>query len=89
MENRRSFFKGLAAFAGGVVSAKVTSYIPKKEEKEKLMVSSAVTLKHGDKEYHPLVVEKTTFDGMKLVPTNVSQSFTLQGFEPKIREANI
>jgi len=90
MENRRSFFKGLAAFASGVVSAKVASYIPKKEEpKEKLMVSNTITLKHGDKEYHPLVVEKTTYDGMKLVPTNVSQSFSLKVFEPKIREANI
>jgi hypothetical protein len=90
MENRRSFFKGLAAFASGVVGAKVASYIPKKEEpKEKLMVSSTITLKHGDKEYHPLVVEKTTYDGMKLVPTNISHSFALQGFEPKIREANI
>lgn len=90
MENRRSFFKGLAAFATGVVATKVASYTPKKEEpKEKLMVSSAVTLKHGDKEYHPLVVEKTIFDGMELVPMNVSHSFALQGYEPKIREVNV
>ena len=32
--NRRSFFKGLAAFASGVVAAKVASYTPKKEEKK-------------------------------------------------------
>ena len=31
--NRRSFFKGLAAFASGVVAAKAATYIPKKEEK--------------------------------------------------------
>ena len=34
--NRRSFFKGLAAFASGVVAAKVASYTPKK--KEEMMV---------------------------------------------------
>jgi hypothetical protein len=88
--NRRSFFKGLAAFASGVVAAKVASYTPKEEEKkEELMVSSAITLKHGDEEYHPLVVKKTTYDGIKLVPTNVSHSFAIQGYEPKIRKADV
>jgi hypothetical protein len=90
MNDRRSFFKGLAAFASGVVTAKITSYIPKKEEpKEKLMVSSVVTLKHGDKEYHPLVVEKTTYDGTELIPTDFSHSLAAQEYKPKIREANV
>ena len=45
--NRRSFFKGLALFASGVVGAKVASYIPKKEEKkEELMVTSTITITH-------------------------------------------
>jgi hypothetical protein len=88
--NRRSFFKGLAALASGVVAAKAATYIPKKEEpKEELMVSSTITLTHEGKEYHPLVVEKTTYDGMELVPMNVSHSFYLQGSKPKIRKANV
>ena len=90
--NRRSFFKGLAAFAGGVVAAKVTSYIPKKEEpKEELMVTSYITVKHGNEEYHPLVVKKTDKDGMEFVPTSTDagNSFFIQGHKPKIRKANI
>lgn len=90
MENRRSFFKGVATFLGGVVAAKASTYVPKKEkQKEELMVSSTITIKHGDKEYHPLVVEKTAYDGMKAVPTNVSHSFAIQEYEPQIRKANI
>jgi hypothetical protein len=90
MENRRDFFKYLGTFAAGVVGAKVSSYIPKKEEpKEELMVSSTITIKHGDKEYHPLVVEKTTYDEMKFAATNVSHSFAIQGIEPTIRKAKI
>jgi hypothetical protein len=90
METRRSFFKGIAAFAGGVVAAKASTYIPKKEEpKETIMVSSTITLNHEGKEYHPLVVEKTTYDGMEFIPTSVSHSFAVQGYKPKIREAKI
>jgi hypothetical protein len=90
MENRRDFFKYLGTFAAGVVGAKIASYTPKKEEpKEKLMVSSTITIKHGDKEYHPLVVEKTTYDEMKSVATNVSHSFAIQGLEPTIRKINV
>jgi hypothetical protein len=90
MENRRDFFKYLGAFTAGVVGAKVASYIPKKEEpKEELMVSSTITIKHGNEEYHPLVVKKTTYDEMKLVATNVSHSFAIQGLEPTIRKANV
>lgn len=85
--NRRSFFKGLASFASGVVAAKVASYTPKK--KEELMVSNTITIKHGDKEYHPLVVEKTTYDEMKFVPANVSHSFTIEQYKPTIRKASI
>jgi hypothetical protein len=88
--NRRSFFKGLATFASGVVAAKAASYIPKKEEpKEQLLVSSAIILNHEGKEYHPLVVEKTTYDGMEFVPTNISHSFAIQEYKPKIRKANV
>ena len=90
--NRRSFFKGLAAFASGVVAAKAAAYIPKKEEpKEQLLVSSAITLNHEGKEYHPLVVEKTTYDSMELIPTDTDagHSLFIQGYKPKIREANI
>lgn len=59
--NRRSFFKGLATFASGVVAAKVASYTPK--EKEKLMVTNTMTFKGPDgKDYHPVVVEKDVVD---------------------------
>ena len=92
--NRRSFFKGLAAFAGGVVAAKVTSYIPKKEEpKEELMVTSAITIKHNNEEYHPLVVKKTDVDGMVFEqPKNtlsLGNPFTIKESTPKIRKANV
>jgi len=88
--NRRSFFKGLAAFASGVVAAKVSAYVPKKEEpKEQLLVSSTITLNHEGKEYHPLVVEKTTYDGMEFVPTDAGHRLVIQGHKPKIREANV
>jgi hypothetical protein len=94
--NRRSFFKGVAAFAAGVVGAKVASYVPKKEEpKEELMVSSAITVMHEGEEYHPLIVKKTRFDGLYEVPPITSSSFalgsggTIQMVKPKIRKANV
>jgi len=90
--NRRSFFKGLATFASGVVAAKAATYIPKKEEKkEAVFVPSTLTIYHEGKEFHPLVVEKTSFDKVQFVPTNVSHSFELQRVETKqtIRKANI
>jgi hypothetical protein len=88
--NRRSFFKGLAAFASGIAAAKVASYVPKKEEpKEAVFVPSVITIHHEGKEYHPLVVEKTTYDGMEFVPTNISHSFAIQEYKPKIRKANV
>lgn len=90
MENRRSFFKGISTFIGGVIAAKASTYIPKKEEpKEELMVSSGITLNHNGEEYHPLVVKKTSYDGVEYIPTNVSHSFTIQGYEPKIRKAKV
>jgi len=89
MNDRRSFFKGLAAFASGVVTAKVASYTPKKEEpKEQLMVSSTITLKHGDEEYHPLVVKKTDADGMIYEQPKTPFHITA-GATPKIRKANV
>ena len=88
--NRRSFFKGLAAFASGVVAAKVSAYVPKKEEsKEVVLVPSSITITHEGKEYHPLVVEKTTYDNMEFVPMNVSHSFAVQGYKPTLRKANV
>jgi hypothetical protein len=92
--NRRSFFRGLAAFASGVAVAKVTSYIPKKEEqKEELMVTSAITIKHGNEEYHPLVVKKTGMDGTVIEqPKNtlsLGNPVTIKESIPKIRKANI
>ena len=88
--NRRSFFKGLAAFASGVVAAKVSAYVPKKEEpKEEVLVPSSITITHKGKEYHPLVVEKTTYDTMEFVPMNVSHSFVVQGYKPTLRKAKI
>ena len=86
--NRRSFFKGLAAFASGVVAAKVASYTPKKEEpKEELLVSSAITLVHDGQEFHPLVLRKTEDDGMEYIKP--SSSLGIAGNKPKIRKANI
>ena len=42
--NRRSFFKGIATFAAGVVGARVASYVPKKEEKkEEVLVPSVLS----------------------------------------------
>lgn len=92
--NRRSFFKGLATFISGVAAAKAASYIPKEEEKkETVFVPSTLTIMHEGKEFHPLVVEKTTYDKVEVVPTNVSQSFAVSNgiSYPKstIREANI
>jgi hypothetical protein len=94
--NRRSFFKGLAAFASGVVAAKVASYTPKKEEpKEEILVSSTITLMHDNEEYHPLVVRKTKFDGVVQASPNISNSFalgsgeTIQMPKQKIRKANV
>lgn len=84
------FFKGLAAFVTGVVGAKVSSYIPKKEEpKEEVLVPSTLTIHHEGKDYHPLVVEKTSYDKVEFVPTNVSYSFGIQQPKATIRKANI
>jgi hypothetical protein len=88
--NRRSFFKGLAAFTAGVVGAKVASYVPKKEEpKEEVLVPSILTITHDGKEYHPLVVEKTSFDKVEYTPTNISHSIAVSQYKPTIRKANI
>ena len=93
--NRRSFFKGLAAFASGVVAAKAAAYIPKKEEKkETVFVPSALTIYHEGKEFHPLVVEKTKKDKpeLKFNATNIGDpiySFSIQQNKQTIREANI
>jgi erythromycin esterase-like protein len=86
--NRRSFFKGLAAFASGVAAAKVASYVPKKEEpKEELMVTSTITIKHNNEEYHPLVVKKTDMDGMVFIEPQTP--LHINGGAPKIRKANV
>jgi hypothetical protein len=91
--NRRSFFKGLAAFASGVVAAKAYSYIPKKEEpKETIFVPSVLTITHEGKEFHPLVVEKTEMDKMVFRSsgtTNIGNSLSIQQAEPTLRKANV
>ena len=98
MENRRDFFRTLGAFAAGVVGAKVSSYIPKKEEKkEELMVSETITINHEGKLYHPLVVAKTPDSSsvatkvdpnerMRIHPNGVFRFNTPP--QPKIRKLN-
>ncbi len=86
--NRRSFFKGLAAFASGVVAAKVASYTPKKEEpKEDPMVTSHLTIVHEGVEYHPLVVKKTDADRMLTEQPN--NQFGIVGYKATLRKADI
>jgi hypothetical protein len=87
--NRRSFFKGLAAFASGVVAAKVASYTPKKEEpkKEEPMVTSYITITHEGQDYHPLVVKKTDAD--KMLTEQPNNQFGLIGYKLTIRKADI
>ena len=96
--NRRSFFKGLAAFASGVVAAKAATYIPKKEEKkEEVLVPSTLTIHHEGKDYHPLVVEKTDKDKILYAPYNgrlgigssPSSLLDINGGKQTIRKANI
>ena len=85
--NRRSFFKGLAAFASGVVAAKVSAYVPKKEEpKEEQMVNSGFTIMHEGIEYHPLVVKKTEADKMERIQPNGPLTFE---YKATIRKANV
>lgn len=89
--NRRSFFKGMAAFAAGVVGAKVASYVPKKEEpKEEVLVPSVLTIHHDGKEYHPLVVEKTELDKIEMT-TNHSHDFSIgvPSYKHTLRKVNI
>lgn len=85
--NRRSFFKGLAAFASGVVAAKVASYTPKKEQ---VLVPSTLTIHHEGKDYHPLVVEKTDKDQVLYAPTeSPSPLLLVDNYKATIRKANI
>lgn len=90
MNTRRSFFKGIATFVGGIAAAKASTYIPKKEEKkEELMVYNNITIKHEGEEYHPLVVKKTDKDGMEYEkPSDNNLSIGSFG-KPKIRKADI
>jgi hypothetical protein len=91
--NRRSFFKGLAAFASGVVAAKVASYTPKKEEpKEEILVSSALTINHDGESYHPLIIKKTDADRMiaQESKTDPKNQFTMiTGYKPTLRKPNV
>ena len=95
--NRRSFFKGLATFASGVAAAKVATYIPKKEEKkETVFVPSTLTIYHEGKEFHPLVVEKTSSDFIKpqsqITTSTNGESLTVMNvsaYKNTIRKANI
>jgi hypothetical protein len=86
--NRRSFFKGLATFASGVVAAKVASYTPKKEEpKEEVLVPSVLTITHEGEQYHPLVVKKTDAD--KSEPVRLDGHHTIITYKETLRKANI
>jgi len=96
--NRRSFFKGLATFASGVVAAKAATYIPKKEEpKEEVLVPSNFTIHHDGKDYHPLVVEKTDKDKILYAPysgslgigSSPSPLLDINSTKPTIRKAKI
>jgi hypothetical protein len=88
--NRRSFFKGLAAFASGVVAAKVASYTPKKEEpKEEVLVPSVLTITHEGEQYHPLVVKKTDADKVEFKQPTIGGALTLDQYKATIRKANI
>jgi hypothetical protein len=87
--NRRSFFKGLATFASGVVASKVASYTPKKEEpKEEPMVTSGFTIVHEGVEYHPLIVKKTDED--RMIPEQPKNQFGIAGgYRATLRKANV
>jgi hypothetical protein len=89
--NRRSFFKGLAAFASGVVAAKVSAYVPKKEEpKEEPMVTSGFTIVHEGVEYHPLVVKKTDEDKIKINANYYpDHNIGVSSYQNTIRKANV
>jgi len=90
--NRRSFFKGLAVFASGVVAAKAATYIPKKEEKkETVFVPSTLTIHHEGKDYHPLVVEKADRDTIRIESTikGGDSLFSVSSYKNTIRKANI
>jgi hypothetical protein len=87
--NRRSFFKGLAAFASGVVAAKVASYTPKKEEpKEVVLVPSSLTITHDGEHYHPLVVKKTDADKNEFIQPKNGGPLTIE-YKSSIRKANV
>ncbi len=85
------FFKGLAAFVTGVVGAKVSSYIPNKEEpKEEVLVPSQLTIHHEGKEYHPLVVERTELDKFDMTVHRYHEnSIGVPSFKHSLRKANI
>jgi hypothetical protein len=86
--NRRSFFKGLATFASGVVAAKVSAYVPKKEEpKEAVLVPSTITVTYEGELYHPLVVKKTDAD--KLEPIQPNGPLSINQYKGTLRKANV
>jgi hypothetical protein len=87
--NRRSFFKGLATFASGVVAAKVASYTPKKEEpKEEIFVPSTLAITYEGEQYHPLVVKKTDVDKTEFVNSKSGGPFTME-YKSTLRKANV
>ena len=89
MENRRNFFKALAAFTSGVVTAKLSSYVPKKEKpKEEVLVPSMLTITHEGEEYHPLVVKKTNEDNGKIGVIDPN-TFLIRGEKHTLRKAKI
>jgi hypothetical protein len=85
--NRRSFFKGLATFASGVVAAKVASYTPKK--KEEVFVPSTLTITHEGEHYHPLVVKKIDTDKIEFKQPTIGGALTIDQYKATLRKADI
>jgi hypothetical protein len=79
--NRRNFFKGMAAFVSGVVTAKVASYTPKKPQEE-LMVSASIA-------YHPIVVKKKEEDVTRVKNNAGEGGFSSYVYDPSIRKLDV
>jgi len=61
MNNRRSFFKGLATFVSGIAAAKVAAYVPKK--KTEINISDKITIHQDGK----ILINSKTDSGSKFI----------------------
>ena len=86
--NRRNFFKGMAAFVSGVVTAKVASYTPKKPQEE-LMVSASIVFNHDGETYHPIVVKKKEEDVTRVKNNAGEGGFSSYVYDPSIRKLDV